>query len=446
MQRTLILIGLVLLVMAGWSAHGQEVFSNGVDLSGSYLIGNGFIDMVAHTNSGPSDPEVRDYGPSIGQMYGVEPDTGNSISNPTNLLTLKPRQYDLGQSSNRVFVIAAEQLTAGSSISISYTNNLIYISVAAGSVGTASLNLTETDSRYVQDNGDTLSGDLDLGGNDLNGIDILQFDSGQLALSEGSGSHSRFSGQDAGILNTGDYWIGLGLEAGRSGTGDNVNAFGVLAGYSNEGSSVNAIGKQSARGNVGDNVNGSGFEAVRDNAGDNVNGLGYQAAMGNSANHVCGFGYHAAVNNSGEQVYAIGSRSCQANEGNYVNGIGPRAARYNSGTRVTAMSYMAGYDNTGDNCFFAGWQAGYGNTNDNVIAIGENMDYALPLKPRSCYLDGDLRLEDCNGKGGGAELHFANGAAITTTATQFNFGGAYLTNFMVMAAGDLSMGTYTNQP
>ena len=240
MQRTLIPIGLVLLVMAGWSAHGQEVFSNGVDLSGSYLIGNGFIDMVAHTNSGPSDPEVRDYGPSIGQMYGVEPDTGNSISNPTNLLTLKPRQYDLGQSSNRVFVIAAEQLTAGSSISISYTNNLIYISVAAGSVGTASLNLTETDSRYVQDNGDTLSGDLDLGGNDLNGIDILQFDSGQLALSEGSGSHSRFSGQDAGILNTGDYWIGLGLEAGRSGTGDNVNAFGVLAGYSNEGSSVNA--------------------------------------------------------------------------------------------------------------------------------------------------------------------------------------------------------------
>jgi len=43
---------------------------------------------------------------------------------------------------------------------------------------------------------------------------------------------------------------------------------------------------------------------------------------------------------------------------------------------------------------------------------------------RSCYLDGDLRLRDCNGAGGGASVYFASGASVVTTSNSFSFGGA----------------------
>lgn len=105
-------------------ACGQTVFTNGIAVDGAFVWGNGLITLESTSNT-QGDVETRDLAPSVGQLYGVEPDTGNALTNG-ELLTLRPKKLDQTQASNRTFVISSEQLTGdGSIIVIPSGSNLV---------------------------------------------------------------------------------------------------------------------------------------------------------------------------------------------------------------------------------------------------------------------------------------------------------------------------------
>ena len=119
MRHKLILISLVSLVMAGGFAHGQQVFTNGISVDGYFVISNGFITLESTTNT-QDDAGTRALAPSVGQMYGVNPDDGSSITNNGDLLTFKPILLDLETAANRSFVIRADQIVEGGGINVGY--------------------------------------------------------------------------------------------------------------------------------------------------------------------------------------------------------------------------------------------------------------------------------------------------------------------------------------
>ena len=90
-----------------------------------------------------------------------------------------------------------------------------------------------------------------------------------------------------------------------------------------------------------------------------------------------------------------------------------------------------------------GESAGQENTNDNVIAIGESLT-GSELAACTANLDGDLHLHDCNGKGGGTTIVFANGDALVSSGGTISLEGAQLANAVILATGDIGMGCYTN--
>lgn len=125
-------------IVAAGGAWGQEVFSNGVDVAGTYVVGNGMITLQSTTNS-QGDAATRTLAPSVGQLFGVDPDTGSAIAVPGNLLQLKPRQLVLTDASNRVYVIAANQITNGTSITVTYSGARVVIGVASSGIGSTQL-------------------------------------------------------------------------------------------------------------------------------------------------------------------------------------------------------------------------------------------------------------------------------------------------------------------
>jgi len=460
-------------------AQAQEVMTNDLNMTGHNIYSNTVIPLASSTNT-QDDADTCHFVPTVGQMYGIDPDTGDALDNG-DLLTLKPQAFSLETAGNRVFVIRADQIAAGGGISIGYDGSNLVISV-------------DTDN------------DLDLGTNALTGVTEIEFDNGETALSPGTTSHSRFSGSDAGYLNTGDSAVGLGQCAAQQNSGDYVMGVGYRAAQQNSGANVvaagreaakensanevNALGHCSARGNSGSSVNAFGYSAGKNNEGAHVNALGYCAALGNDNSHVNALGNKAAYNNSGGYVNGIGCYAADGNNGNYVNAIGVYSARDNYTGPLHAFGYQAGEENlgadvfvagwqaglqnsgdrvvgigrfaadsatgddivafgrysaqnnAGNNCFFVGEKAGQNNTANNVIAIGEEIN-GTNLVAYSSYLDGNLRLQDCNGKGGGTELHFANGAGLTTTSNAFDLGACAL---VIQPQGDVEMGIYTNTP
>ena len=446
--------------------HGlaQEVFSNGVDLAGSYVISNGMIELQSAGFS-QDDADTRHLGPSVGQMAGVEPDTGMAITNNGDLLTLMPRILDLSNPANWAYVMAASQIvTTSSTVRVETDGSNIFFYVVDGSIGTTNLDLTSTDARYLQKTGDTVQGDLNLNGNDLDDVGGAYFEDGTLLISAGTTNDCRFSGSNAGSGNTGANTIGIGSSAaldntanwtvamgdssGRDNSGDHLVALGRAAGEGNSGSYVSSMGFETAYGNLGAGVNAIGYWAAKGNVGSDVEAFGTQAAYQNIGNKVQALGRFAGRENEGDYALMCGTQAGWGNSGDYVNLMGYWSGRGNCGAYVSGVGYRAGKDNSGSDCFFAGYQAGQSNVSDNVIAIGENIG-GSNLVARSCYLDGDIRLEDCNGKGGGNSIYFHSGANIETDSSSMSFSKASKFNegvSYVAALGDLSMGSYTNQP
>jgi len=406
------------------------LFPDGVDVGDDHVIGNGLIDIKNNGQGDQAHAEVRHIAPSVGQMAGVDPVAGTDITDNENLLTLKPRLLDLeNDAANRVFVIAADQLVGGANVTIGYSGADIVISVANGSITTSELDLNSVDTRYVLKGGDTVSGDVNLSGNDLVQVNELLLADGSHGLTTRGGSECRFSGTGAGAGQSGVSVIGFGYLAACGNSGTHVNALGTAALY-NEGVYVNAMGYYAAYQNSGDNLNAMGNHSGQENEGHYANLLGNHAGYENLSSYVNGLGRDAANGNSGP----------------YLNALGYEAGRGNAGWNVTAMGNGAGKGNAGEDCFFAGEAAGQDNTADNVIAIGENIS-GPSLEANSCYLDGDLRLKNCNGKGGGTALHFANGTTISTTSDTIDLNGAKLANVIIYPPmGDIDMGDYTAGP
>ncbi len=153
-----LMVGVVL--NCGVVAYGQEVFTNGIDVSGNYVLGNGLVPLDVGVG-GQTTNLVRDIPPTVGQMAGVDPGDGSTLEN-IDLLTLQPKKLDLSDANNHAFVISADQLSAGSGISIGYQGSNIVISITSGSISTSALDLTSVDSRYLLRSGDTILGSLDV--------------------------------------------------------------------------------------------------------------------------------------------------------------------------------------------------------------------------------------------------------------------------------------------
>jgi len=154
-------------VFAGITVLGQTVFTSGIDVDGNYVLGNGFIPLGAGID-GQTNDVVRDIAPSIGQLAGIDPDTGGALTNG-NLLTIKPKVLDLTEPANRQFVIAVSRILGSSTVLVSYSGTNLVLSVPQNSIGTSELDLTSTDSRYVEEGGDTIGGDLNLDTHNLIG-------------------------------------------------------------------------------------------------------------------------------------------------------------------------------------------------------------------------------------------------------------------------------------
>ncbi|MGE4489084.1 MAG: hypothetical protein AB7E95_06030 [Kiritimatiellales bacterium] len=75
----------MLMSSAVWA---QTATNNNLNLQGGFLYNHGMVDAgdlgVTFTNAG-----VRDLTVSVGQLSGVNPDTGAAITNSANLIPLK---------------------------------------------------------------------------------------------------------------------------------------------------------------------------------------------------------------------------------------------------------------------------------------------------------------------------------------------------------------------
>ncbi|MCF7855605.1 MAG: hypothetical protein K9N51_12460, partial [Candidatus Pacebacteria bacterium] len=79
-------------LLSAEQALSQVVFSNGIDVSGWFVISNGMVTLESTTNF-QGDVDTRGLAPSLGQMYGINPDTGSGIDNGDRL-TLRPPILD----------------------------------------------------------------------------------------------------------------------------------------------------------------------------------------------------------------------------------------------------------------------------------------------------------------------------------------------------------------
>jgi hypothetical protein len=62
----------------------------GINMRGSYIVNMGFIDQTGSTNDF-TDASMANYGVSVGQLVGVNPETGEAITNAVNLLPIMVR-------------------------------------------------------------------------------------------------------------------------------------------------------------------------------------------------------------------------------------------------------------------------------------------------------------------------------------------------------------------
>jgi len=143
------------------TASAQAVFTNGIDVMGSFIVGNGMV-TIESTSNAYHDISTRHIAPSIGQMAGYSPDTGSNIVFNGDLLTVRPRILDLSSAANREFVISAAQILGSSNLQISYSGSNIVFSVPADSISTTELDLSALDGRYVEQDGDTMNHTLSI--------------------------------------------------------------------------------------------------------------------------------------------------------------------------------------------------------------------------------------------------------------------------------------------
>jgi len=98
-----IITGLLVLVISAVTVidlSAQQVFTNGINVNGAFVMGNGMV-TIGSTSNTYYDAETAHLAPSIGQLAGFNPDTGSNIVFNGDLLTIKPKVLDLTDPVNR---------------------------------------------------------------------------------------------------------------------------------------------------------------------------------------------------------------------------------------------------------------------------------------------------------------------------------------------------------
>jgi hypothetical protein len=272
---------------------------------------------------------------------------------------------------------------------------------SVGNVGVG----TRTPERRLHVEGDALvDGDMRVGG-DI--VFAVPHAADSLALSAGTNAYCRFSGEGAGVTNSGYHIVGFGYAAARGNRGNNVVA----------------LGQGAAQDNIGSHVSAIGLDAVRENSGEYVSAFGSLAAKGNRSSYVDAFGTYAAMNNTGTHVSAIGHLAANENGGNRVVAVGASAAKENTADDVTAIGWEAGRQNSGNFVNAIGYQAAWRNTNDfvNILGAWSNLRQSPPVE--STYIGGDLVLYDPQSQGAtpsARRLAFEDGAGASLLSSNSN--------------------------
>ncbi|UXF50125.1 hypothetical protein 7865G3C4_6 [Haloquadratum phage sp.] len=208
-------------------------------------------------------------------------------------------------------------------------------------------------------NADTLTDDLDLGGNDLTDStqdtvdsdkNIRVTDSSELSYGRGNGTlgtdsqaigvnaqadtdFTTATGRRAGENNTGSAIVATGVGAAGNNTGSNTIAIGLGAASANNGSNIVAIGRNAARLNTGGGTVAIGRGTARSNTGNNTVATGNNAARGNTGNNTIGIGASAANGTGLADPKTMGDDNI---------GIGKDAIRNNQASGLIAIGQEAG--------------------------------------------------------------------------------------------------------
>ena len=164
-----ILVG-ILCVMLTLTSFAQQIFVDGISLSNDYIRNIGFVDAAAWGSDYTGT--VGRLGVSIAQMAGINPETGEVITNSANLMPIMPRPMDMTDPANRGFAVRADQFTTNSPlVTVDFSGSNITLGIVAGSLTTNELDTTELDTRYVEQQGNaSINGDLDLNNNNITNV------------------------------------------------------------------------------------------------------------------------------------------------------------------------------------------------------------------------------------------------------------------------------------
>ncbi|AFH23121.1 hypothetical protein OSG_eHPE5_00035 [environmental Halophage eHP-E5] len=149
-------------------------------------------------------------------------------------------------------------------------------------------------------NADTLTDDLDLGGNDLTDSTQDTVDSDKNIRVTDSSELSY--GRNNGTLGAGSQAIGINARANS----DFTTATGFRAAKNNTGNSTTAAGVNAAKNNTGNSTTAAGVSAAENNSGKRTTAPGVNAAKNNTGNFTTATGANAAKNNTGSSTTAIG--------------------------------------------------------------------------------------------------------------------------------------------
>ena len=172
------------------------------------------------------------------------------------------------------------------------------------------------DSRYVQESGDTLSGSLDLGGNDIQNANSVSTDESVTITDDDTIAYGRDHGA---TVQGNNVVVGVGARALEDvnqtipGNDPRKVVVGFGAAKNDEQFGVTAAGYRAARDNTGSNLTAAGYQAALNNTGNNLTAAGNQAARGDGladpttmGDNNIGLGQNAIRNNQASGLIAIG--------------------------------------------------------------------------------------------------------------------------------------------
>ncbi|MFH0878079.1 MAG: hypothetical protein V2A34_00050 [Lentisphaerota bacterium] len=165
------------------AAQAQRYFPDGIMLSNEYVRQQGLVDLQAWTGGAVTNENVRGLGISLGQLSGINPETGEAITDSTNLLPLVARSLQVSGASlvdgsldmggqpitNAVYYGDGHGLT---NLSVSFTESDPVWAAASNAVAAAvnarlASNVwaaADATTNYVARTGGALSGALNMGG------------------------------------------------------------------------------------------------------------------------------------------------------------------------------------------------------------------------------------------------------------------------------------------